>query len=250
MTRALKLIIAIIATIIILWLYTTHKTGVVIVYPQDCTFFIDSVLSSSVQKDIQQFIHSEYKVTKKSHQLLAKIEAQFPVIKAITIDMQHSEQARFTVQAYQPLFLINNKQVVCQYGKIFDKDIFQSNIIARLQDLTFEDKISQKNIQQLVLLLEQIQNVDRNQLLHDFSIRWANKHEVWFDQKNNQEKRLSLLIKHDKIPTLEQVEECRLLREQIIDRSCQDKRGKSCKKNKAWICDLRFDQQIIFFAQK
>ncbi|MBV8661216.1 MAG: hypothetical protein JO129_03680 [Candidatus Dependentiae bacterium] len=242
MTAFQRTIVAVAAIIALFWFFRWHTPDMTVVYPDNCTFVIDRFFSRSMQFEIKDFIDKAYKKQKSPSNLLPKIESHFPAVKSIVIDMQNPEYLNFSIQAYHPIFLINNEQVVCEHGKIFQKLIFAQNELEKLENISFNDTPTSKNINLLMIFFNSL----TDNFLKDFSIRWIDKHAIWLDQKQGQE--LSLLVGYHVTPTQNDIMQCRNLRGQISDKPCKDKRGRPCKNNMTWVCDLRFDQQIILFS--
>jgi hypothetical protein len=248
-----------------------------IVYPDNCVFVIDGLFSRAMQLEIKNFIDAGYKKNKNPSNLLPKIESTFPAIKSVIIDMSslasscakasadmqekgtrgsfeglvkedYSKALKFSIQAYHPEFLINNEHVICQYGKMFAKDIFAQEELVKLENISFDGVPTPKNVDRLTRFFETL--VKSQFIFKDFSVRWIDKHAIWLDQKQGlgQAQDLSLLVGYDTVPTSSDVKECRHLRGQIIDKPCKDKRGRPCKNNTTWVCDLRFNQQIVLFS--
>lgn len=246
MTAFQRTIIAIAIGVCFLWFFKWHTPDMTIVYPDNCVFVIDRLFSRSMQLEIKAFIDAGYKKSKSPSNLLPKIEAHFPAIKSVVIDMQNPEFLNFSIQSYQPIFLLNDEHVICQYGKMFAKSIFSQEKLAQLENISFDGVPVPKNVDRLIRFFESL--IDP--ILQDFSVRWIDKHAIWLDQKqgNGREQDLSLLVGYDTVPTNSDVVRCRNLRGQISDKPCKDKRGRPCKNNTTWVCDLRFDQQIVLFS--
>lgn len=252
-----------------------HTPDMTIVYPDNCVFVIDHFFSRSMQFEIKDFIDKAYKKNKSPSNLLPKIESHFPAIKSVVIDMSSlasspaatsafasagavpkedvsSKALNFTIQAYQPVFLLNDEHVVCQYGKMFSKDIFAQSELLKLENISFDGAPTPKKVDLLMSFFESLSNnsdtsfVRKDSLLQEFSVRWIDKHAIWLDSKQEQD--VSLLVGYNIVPTQRDVMQCRKLRGQIADKPCKDKRGKPCKNNMKWVCDLRFDQQIVLFS--
>lgn len=243
MTAFQRAIVVIAIVIALFWFFRWRTPDMTVVYPDNCTFVIDRFFSRSMQLEIKDFIDKAYKKQKSPSHLLPKIESHFSAVKSVVIDMQNPEYLNFSIQAYQPIFLINNEHVVCQYGKMFDKAIFAHNELEKLENVSFDTAPTSKSIDLFMIFFNSLMDVS---ILKDFSIRWIDKHAIWLDQKQGQQ--LSLLIGYHVVPTQSDIMQCRNLRGQISDRPCKDKRGRPCKNNMTWVCDLRFDQQIILFS--
>lgn len=255
--------------------FTSWRTpDMTIVYPDNCVFVIDHSFSRSMQIEIKNFIDNAYKKNKSPSNLLPKIESHFPAIKSVVIDMSSlvsssaatsacvstgscpkedaSKALNFTIQAYQPVFLLNDEHVVCQHGKMFSKATFAQDQLAKLENISFDGAPTPKKVDLLMTFFESLMNssdvssAGKDSILKDFSVRWIDKHAIWLDSKQGQD--LSLLVGYNIVPTQRDVMQCRKLRGQIADKPCKDKRGKPCKNNMRWVCDLRFDQQIVLFS--
>jgi len=242
MTALKKGIIFIALVISGFFLYQRQTQGMTIVYPDNCVFTIDDAFARAKKIEIKSFIDSAYKKNKNPRNLLISLESHFPDIKSVIIDMQKSESLHFTIQAHQPIFLLNNAQVICQHGKSFDMHVFNQKHLKKLENISFDGAPTFKNIDRIIRFFESL----KDPVLHDFSIRWVSKHAIWLDSKNEED--LSLLVSYEYPPTSSDVQECRKLRAEIKDKPCKDKRGKPCKRNMTWVCDLRFDQQIVLFS--
>ncbi len=226
-----------------LWAFTSRRPDMTIVYPDNCTFVIDHFFSHATQLEIKNFIDQAYKKSKNPTNLLPKIESHFSAIKSVVIDMQNPETLKFTIQSYHPVFLLNNEHVICEQGKLLSKAIFDPKALTNLENIVFEGVPVPKSVNRLMNFFESLTNYA---VVQDFSVRWIDKHAIWLDQKKGQD--LSLLVGYDLVPNKHDVARCRDLRGQIIDKPCKNKRGRPCKNNMTWVCDLRFDQQIILFS--
>ncbi|MDP3787810.1 MAG: hypothetical protein Q8Q60_00660 [Candidatus Chromulinivorax sp.] len=233
-----------------------------IVYPDNCAFVIDAFFSRTMQLEIKDFIDAAYKKSKSPANLLPKIESHFPAIKSVIIDMssltqENKKVLNFTIQAYHPIFLLNDEHVICEGSRIFGKAIFASAELSKLENIAFEGVPTPKNIHRLMTFFESLSGESAkgsSSILKDFSIRWVDKHAIWLDQKaavkldQEQGQDFSLLVGYNTMPNQHDVMQCRNLRGQIVDKPCKDKRGRLCKNNTTWVCDLRFDQQIVLFS--
>ena len=247
MTAFKKVILVIIVLFVAVWASRQYKPDMTIVYPDDCSFIFDRNFSYAMQHEMKSFIDEAYKKNKKPSNLLPSIEDKFSSIRSIVIDMNNPEQLNFTIQAFQPIFLVNNSLVVCKQGQLFEKNIFANDVIAKLENINYEGSFQPKDIDRLMKFVASLSDP----ILKDFSIRWVGKHNVWLDQKQTSDSSLhdlSLLVGYTLPPTMQDVAECRNLRGQIVDKPCKDKRGKPCKNNTTWVCDVRFDQQIVLFS--
>ena len=241
-----------------LWFYKGHRPDMTIVYPDNCVFVIDRLFSRSMQLEIKDFIDASYKKSKNPSNLLPKIESHFPAIKSVVIDMQNPDALNFSIQKYQPMFLINDEHVICQHEKMFNKEVFAQDELTKLENISFDGVPTPKHVERLTrffLSLTQASHeatpgklAETGAILKDFSVRWVDKHAIWLDQKQDKGQDLSLLVGYDTVPTMQDVAQCRDLRGQIPDKPCKDKRGRPLKNNTTWVCDLRFDQQIVLFS--
>jgi hypothetical protein len=242
MTAFQKSIVCSVLLLSFMWFFRLPKPDMTLVYPDDCVFIIDRLFSKTMQFEIKDFIDQAYKKSKNPSNLLPHIESKFPAIKSIVIDMHNPELLNFTIQTYQPLFLINDEHVICQGGKIFEKSIFADYQLYTLQNIVFDDVPTPKNVDRLIHFFERV----TQPVLQDFSIRWINKNTVWLDRKQGQD--ISLLLGSEGIANIHDIEQCQNMRAQITDPPCKDKRGKPCKNKVTWVCDLRFDQQVVLFS--
>jgi|GEM_PF-1188202 len=246
MTALKKGIVAIVIGIGLTLAFKCHKPDMTVVYPDNCTFVIDRFFSRSMQNDIKKFIDKAYQNNKSPSNLLPRIESHFPAIKSVVIDMQNPEVLNFSIQSYKPIFLINDEHVVCQHGKMLEKKIFASGELKKLESIAFNEAPAPKKVDRLVNFFNSL----TDPILKDFSVRWVDKHAIWLDQKegHGRAKDLSLLVGYDFVPNQRDVKQCRNLRGKISDKPRKDKRGRPIKDNITWVCDLRFDQQIVLFS--
>lgn len=228
------------------WFFTKHTPDMRVVYPDNCVFVIDHVFSPTIQLEIKSFIDQAYKKNKTPSGLLPKIESHFPAVKSVIIDMHNPDALHFAIQAYHPIFVINDEHVICEQGKMFAISMFAQDQVKKLENIVFDSVPTPKNVDRLTKFFASLQDP----IFQDFSVRWIDKHAIWLDQKENNghKKDLSLLVGYDIVPNQNDVQQCRNLRGQMPDTVCKDKRGKSCKNNVTWVCDLRFDRQIVVFS--
>lgn len=219
-----------------------YKPDMTVLYPDNCSFTFDSHFSRATRLEIKSFIDAAYKKSKNPCNLLPSIEREFVMIRSIVIDMQNPEQLNFTIQSYHPLFLLNDSLIVCQQGRLFEKHIFAHDVVRNLENISYQGSLHKKDIDRLMKFVALVPD----HIFKEFSIRWLDKNNVWLDQKEGQD--LSLLVGYALPPTATDIAECRNLRGQVVDKPSKDKRGKPCKNNTTWVCDLRFDQQIVLFS--
>jgi hypothetical protein len=243
MTAFAKWLISFICVFSLFWMYKGHKPEMTMVYPDSCTFTIDRDFSDDLQYQIKNFIDAAYKKNKNPSGLLQSLEAKFLQISSIVIDMHNQEAIHFQVQSRKPLFLVD-AHVICADETIFDKQDFSDKALVNLHAISFQGTLNTKTIPFLVKLYEKMPDV----ILKDFSVRWLDQHAIWLDQKAGQQ--LSLLVDYESIPTQKDIDQCRHIRGQIVEKPCKTKKGKSCKEVVYWVCDLRFDHQIVLFSTK
>ncbi len=246
MTAFQRTIICIGLIIGIFYFFKRHTPDMRVVYPDNCIFIIDQAFAQSIQFEIKNFIDQAYKKNKTPFGLLEKIESIFPAVKSVVIDMQNPDALQFSIRAYHPIFTVNQEHVICQQGKMFPISVFAQATLQHLENIEFHGPPVPKSIDRLMTFYE---SLDYG-LFKDFSVRWIDKHAIWLDQKEGAYRKsdLSLLVGYDVIPTQHDVMECRNLRGQISDKPCKDKRGKPCKHDITWVCDLRFDRQVVLFS--
>jgi len=224
--------------------YQKYIVTMTIIYPDACIFTIDTMFCRAKRLEMKAFIDAAYQKNKTPTSLLPAIEHHFSEIKSIIIDMQDPESLHFTIQAYQPICIINDSLVICQYGKQFDKKIFDWKVLKNLENISFDGALSDKNSRRIVDFFTTMQDP----IVKEFSIRWIDKDTIWLDSKKD--KNFSLMIGCNQPLSWQNVAECKQLVSEMQKQSYTDKRGKIVKKIERWVCDLRFDRQIILSACK
>jgi len=248
MTAFQKGIVSLGAIFGFLWFWNLQVPNMRIVYPDNCIFTLDNLFSRPMQLEIKKFIDQAYKKSKMPSHILLPIESHFKEIKSIVIDMNNPEALHFTIQAYQPLFIVNNEQVICQYGKMYPQHVFSSKALQSLENISFQGALTPVNQERLVQFFQSLSTP----ILKNFSIRWMHKHDIWLDSKDNKDnlQNLALLVSYQRAPTEQDIQQCRHLRGQMSDKPAKDKRGRLSHDQETWVCDLRFDQQIVVFSTK
>ncbi len=228
------------------WFVRWDKSTIKVVYPDNCVFSLDQAFSSDLQIDIKNFIDQAYAKNKNPSGLLPAIQERFAAIKSVIIDMHDPEVLTFSVQAYHPIFTINNEHVICQQGNMLPIAVFANFQLQKLENIVFDDVPTPKNIDRLVMFF----NLVDQSIFKEFSVRWVDQYSIWLDQKeeNQAKKDLAVLVGYDTIPNKNDVMQCQNLRKGISDKPCKDARGKPCKHSITWVCDLRFDRQIVLFS--
>jgi len=224
------------------FLYRNYMVDMTIIYPDACVFTIDKLFCRAQRLEIKAFIDAAYQKNKNPSSLLPAIEHHFSQIKSIVIDMHNPESLHFTIQAFQPICLVNDQMVICQYGKLFDKKIFDWSVLKKLENISFAGTLSDKNSRRIVDFF----NTMPIAVTQEFSIRWIDKDAIWLDSKVD--KNFSLMIGLDIVIQPEDIAQCKRLVGAMQEQSYTDRRGKIVKKIERWVCDLRFDRQIILFS--
>jgi hypothetical protein len=197
-----------------------------------------------MHQEITSYINKAYKKRKHPTGLIAKIEARFPAVRSIVIDMQQLDVLKFTIQAHVPLCLINDLYVISHTYKCFKKDIFDEKILMQVPRLEYQGPLHKKNIIQIAQFYESVEPC----IIKDFHICIVDLHTIWFHSKYDQN--LSLLANYRTVPSLLDIVECKKLYEQARQQPYKDKRAKVCNAQSGWVCDIRFDRQIVLSAKE
>lgn len=230
------LVILLVAGIVGFVIYK-HRPDFSVVYPDQCKFTFDENLSLYQQTMIKQFIDACYKEDKNPQGLLSKIEEKFPIVESVRVDMNDPDLLQFTIHAYRPLFVLNDHLVICQGGHMFEVKQFAKNVIADLKAAVFTLKQGKNDIKKLANFVDKVSS----DVLEKFHIRWLGKHNVWLEQKEHKD--LALLVDYSYLPTIGDVGQCEAIKNQMYDASKKHKQA-------TWVCDLRFEGQVVVFSKK
>jgi hypothetical protein len=207
------------------------------VYPDHCSFSIDDAFSSDYKQKIKLFIDQQYQQSKDPQSIILNIEQSFNGVKAVCVDMNDLETLRFSIAAYNPLFLLNNQHVVCQTGLLFEKDMFDKTRVDTLEQVTYQMEPGVHDMKKLAYFIE---SLDAD-IVHNFAIRWLGKHQVWLHHK--QQKDFAMLARDRQRLTKDHINQCFKIKDQVQSNI-------STRRDIKWVCDVRFDKQIVVFSTK
>tara|TARA_Y100000588_G_C14247862_1_gene922183 strand:+ start:911 stop:1585 length:675 start_codon:yes stop_codon:yes gene_type:complete len=204
------------------WIKTKHAS-VDVMYPEQCSFLIDEQLSSSFQSQLQEKITQQYQQSKNIQQIVYDISHQFQEVANIDAYICKSDKMCFSVDAIQPLYVVNDSIIVCSGAQLINKEHYRSHIVKKLRSITASCQDSVDTMTQFIRLVPQ-------PIFDDFDIQWNGNTEVVLQEKLKQKNKL--LFSLHTVPTVNDI---------IIFNEIK----KNIKGKKERVFDFRFNNQVI-----
>lgn len=224
------LLIVVIVVVVAMYKWPTQHPLVTIA-PQQCVFQLYEHWSPTFQASIITAIKDWYATSKNADFVIEKMTADFPEVGAVQAQICSADKICFYIDGVQPVFVLNNSQIISVTGSISDQDDFA---LALRQELprVFSDSTSE--------YLEMVRFVQRLEpaVSSSCDLNWKNRYEIIVQPRETLGMRC--IVRDEKIPTLHDIQLCHGLYDAYIATL-------SKKKAKQIIMeyDIRFKNQII-----
>lgn len=187
---------------------------------------LDEGLSESFQDNVTSSICSQYATTKDPQGVISKISEQFPEVSTMKVHLCQTDKICFSLELQKPLFLLNDKFVVCDSDGMIPKDHFNFDVVTNLPRLNCS---CDPNASAMRQFFEKLQE----SIQKDFEINWISGTEIILKEKNKPS--VTFVCSEQHVPNQKDIEHCKSIYESLP--------VKNKKKNMSY--DLRFKNQII-----
>jgi len=199
------------------------------------TISFDPLFSSTAQKEIQTSC-DRFACSSMSTASFDQLIQDFPIIKTITCSHKKVEHVLLRIDAHQPLYLINQHEVLIESGALVKKEYFTNEGINSLYSLSIFHEYTQLP-HEFAFWLEE----HADHLFERFNICLINPTEIVLTDKQQQTFKI---LCHDKNRiTKELLKQCLQLKNEM-------KHNPKPRRDLVWIADIRFKNQIILYGKR
>jgi len=202
----------------------------------------DDFFSESTRAHIKDYVAGNplFK-TLSCSQIIAAIVQQFPCIAHATAVKKPDGTLTINLMSSKPWRIINGELILCESGAIFPSEIFDYAYVKNLPavEVASHDPAAAQINQSCQKFLESLSP----KVCKQFDIAWLS--ETKSILRDKQQPLFSVMVNNDQGLTDELLVAC--------DRIKQDLHGKGLFKGaraRQWFADLRFEHQIVVYAQK
>lgn len=224
------LLIVVIVAVIVVYKWPTQYPLVTIA-PQQCVFQVYEHWSPTFQASIIAAIKDWYATSKSADFVIEKMTANFPEVGSVQAQICSADKICFYIDGVQPIFLLNNQQIIGSTGTVSKQDDF-SLVVQQELPKVFSD--STDEYPEMVRFIQQLEPTITT--CHD--VTWKNRHEIILQPRGTQGMRC--IARDGKVPLFEDIQRCHGLYETHIA-SLPKKKAKQIIME----YDIRFKNQII-----
>lgn len=165
-----------------------------------------------------------------------QLKAKFPTINRFSTQLLPSGTMYCQVDADKPLVTINERSIITKSGIVGDSSLYATHRVARLYNIHCDapqtlDVHSARCIEQIPVAI-----------LSRYHVQWISECELVLQDKNDPT--FSIMCTAHMLPDVSMIDQCRLCKD-----ACAAQ-GPSRRMQLSWIADVRFNQQIVIYAQK
>ncbi|NBX78484.1 hypothetical protein EBQ93_03910 [bacterium] len=205
------------------------------IYPDTAVYNIDPLFSHPYKKKIQTFIDAEYKKNKFPAKIVTQLEKEFIGIKHVTVQVT-DDTIVFSLDAQQPLCRMQDEYVLTALGNIVPQSLYTKSALEKMPRITYPHDTKEHKVH--TKLLEFFRKCP-DWVLKNYHIHWKSWHEI--ELVHMQDDTNSIKIKADQIITQGVIDDCIQAKTKVA----QSRPIKKKDKDKRWVCDVRFDKQMI-----
>ncbi|MBT3455667.1 hypothetical protein HN446_01250 [bacterium] len=189
-------------------------------------------LSEKAVQIIYSDIDSPDTSFKNPQKLYEKLQHDVPVISQATLVYTSPSEVSVNLKLQHPRLVVNDKYLIMENESVVSADLFKNSIVSPLPHI----------------------NMDHDDISHQFSACVNNLPEDVFkdyEVKWEDNTRIKLQDKHDDKFSI--IASCSSLPDKLLLSACQKVKEKELsakprylKKNRKWVADIRFKEQIVF----
>ena len=196
------------------------------ILPDQCIFSVTDGLARESEENITNYIAGQYSQSKNPQSVISSVNQKFPEVRDMKVYLCKTDKICFSVELQQPIFLLNEQDVVCDNDVILSKEHFQNEVVAQLPRVYCDHKIS---IGVARAFFEKLPK----EIQKSFAILWGDENDIALYEHEN--KKIQFLVTKDSVPTVVDINHCKEIGSTL---------GSKYKK-KSITYDLRFKNQII-----
>lgn len=212
-----------------IWLvYKKIDQRLPVMLPNSCLFSLDMGWSESFQEKLSEYIQQLYTSSKNPDHVIQTALHEFPDISAIDVQICNSDKICFHVQAWQPVFLLNNTSVVCHNQALILRNHINESM---LNDLMVVTSCMVDDLADMTCFVQALPK----EIYKNYCVDWKNKDEIFLHKKSSRDQ--LYLVSTQRLPSIELLEHC--------DKIYEIRPKLSKKNKKETIFDIRFKNQIL-----
>lgn len=201
---------------------------------------IDPLFSAHYAQEIADFIRSSYAHNMSLRACMNYLVLRYPAVARVHMSMQKNGKHCVEVVAKQPICSLNHQYMLTADSFFLYKN-YSTSLVQKLPNLVFLDRLTQATLLQVVSFVQASDALS----LHEHQIVWRNAYDIVVTL--SEEQHSYVITSCDKPVTGKVLEECAVLIEQYkAERLAVQKLSKK-KKEKQYVCDMRFAGQHIVY---
>ncbi len=205
---------------------------------QECNVSIDPCISHSAQQEITACIKDLTDEHVSAKNIIAQLQQQFPFIKSVSIAYVPCGITDIELAVYKPRVLINNQRVLTCNDKLVDKNVFTN--YQNKQLIAIATQSDNQDDAKLTMLKQYCVQLPTS-VFDVYDLCYVDDAHAWLHDKKQTS--FSILFNDTSMPSEKVLQYCAQIKNDLISR-----RTFEAKKNKQWIADIRFKNQIVLYS--
>jgi hypothetical protein len=190
------------------------------------------LLANDYFASIKSSVHNSLKNGSSADAIIAQLKKKYPLLNKITIAYRPTG-IYIKMLPHEPMCCVNDDSVFTKNHALFPKDFFNEDALARIAQIT----VAPEYVPKIATFIPFLDTLSTDFFQH-YTIELNNEHYVRLTDTQNERFAILTGVEQKKLPQL--LEQCSLIKENIIER-------KGFDKGAAWITDIRFSDYIIAY---
>lgn len=200
----------------------------------------DDVLSSQSQQEIEKYVRlMESEGSYNPTTLTPLLITQFSCIKDVCVQRLAYNTAEFSISAYEPCAYVNQTHVLTEHGKLFNAQLYNSNVLALCPSLDIRIKPLPEILSEQIVT--GIMGALKNDCAAQYRLVLIDDHELRLYDKDMPS--FCVICDAMSIPQQNTLDRCQDLKKKLLART-------GTKQQKNWRADIRFHDQIVVSMEK
>jgi hypothetical protein len=258
--------------------YLMQKTVTYVRRIDSYSITITGNITEQVRESIAQHVQINWpEATQSFAQLCTETQEQFACIKDLDVALMPGKKAHVEISVHEPLYLVNNDQLVTHDGVLLAKNMYQPEAVQSLYQIFIAGVSPKSNLADSGLSSSGLANLNLagaslalqssgpagfgpaklsasckqsiSQITPDFLDRyifsWQSDNAAWLYGRNSGED-VAILFHPLSLPAEKILAHCDALKQDLASQ----KLGKNSKQSQRWVADVRFKDQIVVSASK